>query len=225
MEGNYNNLFNYKITYSKNRKRTIGFRISDNTLTIMSPLRVSQKFLLSLLEKRKDWTLKRLEKKKSKRQIIQDNQILYLGKNIELTINDSELLKDGGFCEINENNLTVNISKNWTTDLLQEVIQNWYKEECLKKITNRVQYFANQYNFNYGTISIKEQKTVWGTCNFKNNLSFNWKIIFFEEPVIDYLIVHELAHTIHKNHSTEYWKTVENILQNYKELNKKLKIQ
>ncbi len=224
MEGNYKNLFNYKITYSKKRKRTIGFRITGDTLTIMSPLKVSQKFLFDLLEKRKEWTIERLERKKSKRQLIQNDKVLFLGKDIELAINDSELLKDGGFCEINNDKLLVNISKNWTKELLQEIIKEWYKKECFKVINNRVQHFASQYNFNYGTIAIKEQKTVWGTCNFKNDLSFNWKIIFFEEQVIDYLVVHELVHTIYKNHSKKYWEKVESILQNYKELNKKLKI-
>src|SRR5690606_602380 len=104
----------YKITYSKKRKRTIGFRITGDTLTIMSPLRVSQKFLFDLLEKRKEWAIERLERKKSKRQLIQNDKVLFLGKDIELAINDSELLKDGGFCEINNDKLLVNISKNWT---------------------------------------------------------------------------------------------------------------
>lgn len=225
MEGNYNNLFNYKITYSKNRKRTIGFRITGDTLTIMSPLRVSQKFLLGLIEKRKQWTIERLEKRKARRQLIQNNKILFLGKEIELIVNDSELLKDGGFCELNNDKLLINIAKNWTNKLLQEIIEEWYKKECLKVLTNRVQYFAKQYNFNYGTVAIREQKTVWGTCNYKNDLSFNWKAIFFEEAVIDYLVVHELSHTIHKNHSKDFWKKVESILYNYKELNKKLKLQ
>lgn len=224
MEGNYNNLFNYKITYSKRRKRTIGFKIIDETLNIMSPLKVSQKFLLSLVEKRKDWTLERLKKRKAKRQLIQDNKIMYLGKEIDLIINNSELLKDGGFCELNNDKLLINISNNWTEKTLKNAVEDWYKKECLKVITDRVQYYAKQNNFNYGMISVREQKTVWGTCNHKNNLSFNWKAILFEEAVIDYLVVHELAHTIHKNHSKEFWKTVENILANYKELNKQLKI-
>ncbi|HSQ98064.1 MAG TPA: SprT family zinc-dependent metalloprotease [Rickettsiales bacterium] len=223
MEGNYNNLFNYKITYSKNRKRTIGFKIINDTLNIMSPTKVSQKFLLSLLEKRKDWTIKRLEKRKSKRQLIQDNKILFLGKEFELIINCSDLLKEGGFCEIKDFNLIINITNNYSEKLLKETIENWYKKECLKIISDKVKYYSDKYNFNYGTIKVKEQKTVWGTCNSKNNLSFNWKAILFEEDVVDYLVVHELSHTIHRNHSTDFWKTVESILSNYKELNKKLK--
>jgi predicted metal-dependent hydrolase len=224
MEGNYNNLFNYRITYSRNRKKTIGFRLIGDTLNVLSPLKVSRKFLLNLLEKKEDWVLEKIKKRKARRQLIEDNKILFLGENIELTIKNSELLKNGGFCEMEYNKLIVNISQDWSQELLKELIKDWYKKRCFEIISERVKYYTNLYNFNYGTITIREQKTVWGTCNSKNNLSFNWKIIFFEQSVVDYLIVHELVHTIHKNHSTEYWNTVESILKNYKELNKKLKI-
>lgn len=224
MEGNYNNLFNYKITYSKKRKKTIGFKVENNILNIISPLKVSKKFLLSFLEKKKDWVLNIIKKNKQKRELIKDNKILFLGQDIEIKIIESPLLLNGGFCELKNNELVINISKNWQNELLKNIIINWYKKESYNIILQRVDFYAKKFNFQYGTITIREQKTVWGSCNAKNNLSFNWKAIFFANDVIDYLVVHELVHTIHKNHSKKYWKAVENILPNYKELNKKLKI-
>lgn len=224
MEGNYNNLFDYKITYSKKRKKTIGFKIVDKTLNIISPLRVSKKFLLSFLEKKKDWVLERIKKSKEKKKLIQDNKILFLGQRIDIKIMESQLLINGGFCELKDNKLIVNISKNWQNTLLESVVINWYKKESFEIISEKVSFYANSFNFQYGTITIKDQKTIWGSCNSKNNLSFNWKAIFFNNDVINYLVVHELVHTIHKNHSKKYWQAVENILPNYKELNKMLKM-
>lgn len=224
MEGNYNNLFDYKITYSKKRKKTIGFKIVDKTLNIISPLRVSKKFLLSFLEKKKDWVLERIKKSKEKKKLIQDNKILFLGQKIDIKIVESPLLINGGFCELKDNELVVNISKNWQNTLLESVVINWYKKESFEIISKKVIFYANTFNFQYGTITIREQKTIWGSCNSKNNLSFNWKAIFFNNDVINYLVVHELVHTIHKNHSKKYWQAVENILPNYKELNKMLKM-
>ena len=224
MEGNYNNLFDYKITYSKKRKKTIGFKIVDKTLNIISPLRVSKKFLLSFLEKKKDWVLERIKKSTEKKKLIQDNKILFLGQKIDIKIMESSLLVNGGFCELKDNELIVNISKNWQNTLLESVVINWYKKESFEIISEKVSFYANSFNFQYGTITIRDQKTIWGSCNSKNNLSFNWKAIFFNNDVINYLVVHELVHTIHKNHSKKYWQAVENILPNYKELNKMLKM-
>lgn len=222
MEGNYQNLFNYKIDYSKKRKRTVAFKVEDGILHVISPIKVSISFLMGLIEKRKFWTLERLNKKK-KRPLIENNRILFLGNEIELNINENKLLKDGGYCDFNNNQLTVNISQNWNKSILEEIIKSWYINECLNLITQRVKFYAETYNFHYGKIAIREQKTVWGTCNCQNNLSFNWKIITFNQNVIDYLVVHELVHTIHKNHSREYWQTVEKIIPDYRELNRQLK--
>lgn len=223
IEGNYNNLFNYKIIFSGKRKMTIAFKVIDNVLNIISPKKVPLDFLISLIEKRKNWTIERINRKKDQRNFIQDNKILFLGNEVELKIQENKLLKNGGYCDFINNKLIVNISKNWDENLLKNILVNWYKQECEKIMNDRVLFFANKYNLNYGKINIKEQKSVWGTCNAKNDLTFNWKIMFFKKDVIDYLVVHELVHTIHKNHSVKYWKKVESILPNYKELNEDLK--
>jgi len=224
MEGNFNNLFNYKIVYSKNRRMTVGFKVDDNTLIVISPKCVSKEFLMQLIDKRKYWAIERIEKRKNKRNFINNNRILFLGDELELVIKENNLLKNGGYCEnLSNDKLLVNISKNYSDDLLMDIVKKWYIDRCQKLMEERTSYYSKKYNMNYGKISIKEQKTVWGTCNFKNNLTFNWKIMMFEPDVVDYLVVHELVHTLHKNHSAEYWKKVESILPNYKMLNNLLK--
>lgn len=223
MEGNYNNLFNYKIVYSSNRKATIGFKICEGTLVVISPKRVSRDFLMSLIEKRKYWAIEKIEKHKHRREFIENNRIIFLGKEVEIDVRENALLKNGGYCNLADGVLSVNISKNWDGELLENVLKNWYREECRRLVSDRASYYSQKYNLRYGKITVKEQKTVWGTCNMQNNLTFNWKAMMFEPEVVDYLVVHELVHTIHKNHSTEYWKAVEAILPNYRELNARLK--
>ena len=134
MEGNYKNLFNYKIIYSQNRRATIGFKIKDGFLLVISPKNVSQDFLINLIEKRKYWAIERIEGKKKKRNFIENNKVLYLGHEIQIDIKENNLLKNGGHCELINNILIINISKNWTQELLENIIKNWYKEECLKLI-------------------------------------------------------------------------------------------
>ena len=69
----------------------------------------------------------------------------------------------------------------------------------------------------YNQFRIKEQKTRWGSCSKRNNLNFNWKIIMAPEKVIDYVIIHELCHLVHFNHSKEFWNLLAFYMPDYKE--------
>ena len=222
IKGNYNNLLNYKIVYSNTRKKTLLFKIQDNTLLIYAPKKVSNDFIMTLIRKRLGWALNKIQKENNSA-LIQDNIIKFLGNKINLEIYYSNLLsKNGGYCELKDNILHTHISIN-NKDSLNDVIIDWYKKEAKRILIDRVKYYAENYNLKYNKITIKKKKTVWGTCNSKNDLTFNWKIIMFNLDIVDYIVVHELSHSIHKNHSKSFWNLVESILPNYKELRKKLK--
>lgn len=96
-------------------------------------------------------------------------------------------------------------------------------EEALKVIPERVEYFAKVIGVTYGKITIRNQKTRWGSCSSKGNLNFNCFLMLAPPEVLDYVVVHELCHRKQMNHSKAFWLEVEKVLPNYKEVRKWLK--
>ncbi len=97
------------------------------------------------------------------------------------------------------------------------------KEKARYLINNKLEYYSNLYNFKYNRVSIRSQKTRWGSCSKNNNLNFNYKIILLPEHLQDYIIIHELCHLIELNHSKKFWLLVEKICPNYVECKRQLK--
>lgn len=89
--------------------------------------------------------------------------------------------------------------------------------------TRKTAYYASIMQVTYGRISIREQKTRWGSCSAQGNLNYNWRLILAPEEVLDYIVVHELAHRKEMNHSKAFYAIIESILPNYKEPQKWLR--
>ena len=96
-------------------------------------------------------------------------------------------------------------------------------EAACRVIPERVRYYAPIVGVDYGNITIRNQKTRWGSCTATGNLNFNVAIMRAPLEIIDYVVVHELCHRLHMNHSTEYWKEVERVMPEYKKYEKWLK--
>lgn len=97
------------------------------------------------------------------------------------------------------------------------------KNAIIKKFDDKVRYFAQIMGLTYGRITIRNQKTRWGSCSSKGNLNFNYKLYFFKEELMDYVIIHELAHRRYMNHSEFFWAEVSKYCPEYKRLRNELK--
>lgn len=97
------------------------------------------------------------------------------------------------------------------------------KKRALELIINRLEYFNKHYGFEYKRISIRNQKSRWGSCSHNGNLSFNYKIVFLKSEIQDYVVVHELCHLKELNHGKSFWNLVGETIKDYKKVRGELK--
>ena len=92
-----------------------------------------------------------------------------------------------------------------------------------ERFLERVRHYSGLMGITFGRITVRNQKTRWGSCSEKGNLNFNYLLYFLPKELLDYVVVHELAHRRHMNHSGEFWAEVEKYFPEYTECRKKLK--
>lgn len=97
------------------------------------------------------------------------------------------------------------------------------REKARALVIERLEYFNSIYNFKYGVVNIRDQKSRWGSCSRQGNLNFNFRLLFLPSAVSDYVIVHELCHLKEFNHSSSFWKLVEQTIPDFRVLRHKLK--
>ncbi|MCK5096428.1 MAG: M48 family metallopeptidase [Candidatus Pacebacteria bacterium] len=203
----------------RTKRKTVALQISDRAeVVIRAPRWVSVNYILSFVSKHADWIEKR-KKEINKKQVrtkkfVDGEEFLFLGEKYVLfrTLQGPSLgrarsvVLEGGVLYLPE-----------SIDDPKSAFEKWYKKKAKEYITRRVKEFARENNFEYNNIRITSARTRWGSCSGKKNLSFSWRLILAPQKVVDYVIVHELAHLRHMNHSKLFWHQVEQLCPAYKE--------
>lgn len=119
--------------------------------------------------------------------------------------------------------LNEDISKIENQDKIRKAITEAFRLEAKEYLPQRVDFWAKKFGLSYKELSVKNMTSRWGSCSGHNNISLNLHLIRLPEELIDYVILHELAHTKEKNHGKRFWDFLVKIMPDAKELNKKLK--
>ena len=96
-------------------------------------------------------------------------------------------------------------------------------ENISQKIVDRVRFYQKKMGVTVGRVAIRNQKTRWGSCSSAGNLNFNWRLVLMPPEILDYVVVHELAHRKEMNHSSKFWAIVEQEMPDYQERKQRLK--
>ena len=185
----------------------------------------AEDFVLKKIDWIKKNHLKMVQKEKSR--TIFDFSTKFNTRNhiilIKPTINDDfsiQNIKDKIIISIPE---TKNILSSASQTYIRNIIVNTWRKEAQQFLPLRINELANQFNLKFHKISVRNTKSRWGSCSYNNNISLSLHLMRIPDKLIDYVILHELTHTIVKNHSNVFWETLEKVCENSKQLDRELK--
>ena len=214
----------------RSSRKTVGITIQKNGAVVVTcPFRVSEIYVKQLLQEKTQWILKKLNNIEmqgnsvNKKKVYEEGECFsYLGKEYKLKLIKNSNIKRANV-GINEDNLVITLPNNFVTEDIRSILKLWYVSQFKLVVEERVKHYSSIIGVFPQKITIREQKTRWGSCSTKGNINLNWKLIMASLEVLDYVVIHELCHMKQMNHSKEFWKIVESIFPQYKECRKWLK--
>lgn len=213
------------------------FLYPQKPIRVLAPKSTSQTVILDFLRSRQEWIEKNLyhfeelRKKIPQKKFVASEQFPFLGKNLKLR--PVITLRGKGFISQTDSELLLHIPRNeWSAEVLfseqphaLNLLRHFYERESRRYLTERINSWAEFTGLRPQRLSFREQRTRWGSCSSRGTISLNWRMIVFRPELIDYILVHELCHLRHLNHSTKFWSLLESFLPNFEALEKEIRQQ
>jgi predicted metal-dependent hydrolase len=195
----------FQIVYS--RRKTLALSVErDKSVIVRAPEGTPEEKIHRAIEAKKFWLYQKFNNKQkypsqpTKKEFVSGETIVYLGRNYRLEVTDNEVagVKFQSRFVISRRN----------QPRAAELFRMWYLQRAEELIPQRARYFAEALGVCFNRILVSDLRVRWGSCTPKSNLNFNWRLMKAPATVIDYVIVHELAHLIEPNHTRQFWNVV-----------------
>ncbi len=197
----------------KRRKLTITVE-RDRSVVVHAPENTSEEKIRQVVEAKRQWIHDKVHNSQKYtelphppgKEMVNGESALYLGRNYRI-----EIVSDG----LNE----IKFAQKYLvpadkTGVMKKAFRNWYIARAKEKIPTRVRHHARQLGVEYGKAKIVDNRYLWGSCTVNNNVNINWRLIKAPVFVIDYVVVHELAHLMEPNHTPRFWNIVKTQINN-----------
>ena len=212
--------------YRSARYRRITLSILQDRVRISAPKSVSARQLKELLREKEDWILEHWQRQSERQNLLKKvyvsgEKFLYKGQALELRFKQDKLKTKTPEVRMERQVLWVILPCDFSLNsegqiVIPQLIAGWYKNEARKLFKQKLDQQALRMGVSYQAFRLKDQKTRWGSCSSRGNINLNWRIVMAPEKIIDYLVIHELAHLIYPNHSAEFWQRVGEFMPDYR---------
>ena len=196
-----------------NRKKSASVQVVDCQVQVIIPQTLSDQRIEQIVRDKTPWIRDKLRrqallKPKKVKEYVSGEAFLYLGKNYRLKVmmGSSEVVK------LTLGKLVVGADADIKAELT-----SWYMQHAEKRLNEKVERFAKVIGVEPKSVKVKTYKSRWGSCSSLDDISFHWAIIMAPHFIVDYVVVHELCHMLHHNHSPAFWQQVEKVLPNYRD--------
>lgn len=197
----------------KRSKRSRSIKISLNqkgAVSVSAPGYVSIKDIESFINKSSDWITQQQKKVVSRESTETETTVMVFGKNYHKKKIYSTTDPIGIFIRATElicNTITPFTTPSWE-EREKRQLERFFKNAAENYIIPRTHHWAEKMSTKFNRITLRQQTSRWGSCSSKGNLNFNWRLVHFSPEIIDYVIIHELAHRTHMDHSPRFWNLV-----------------
>lgn len=216
------------IEYSlrRSRRKTASIYIErDGQVSVLVPEKLTLQEVEALLESKRVWIYRGLAEWRDlnatrvERQYVNGEGFIYLGRSYRLKLVEDQdrplKLKDGYFC----------LHRNHRDDpAAGRAFQEFYREKGLKRLAARVAFYQARMGVVARGVRVMDLKSRWASCSADGHLNFHWKCMMAPATVLDYIVVHELAHLTHPNHTEAFWNEVDKVLPDYAERKEWLRV-
>lgn len=176
----------------------------DQGLEAIVPSRFPEHKVFEFIQEKQSWILNKLKHYAKYADIRKsEDELFYLGEIYKIKILNGS--KNSVF--FNGEEFEVQLNKE-SKSHLRQVLENWYRKEARNNLTYLVHELSQEYGLKINRITIREQKTRWGSASKNGNLNFNFRLMMAPEEVIKYVVIHELCHLTEMNHSKKFWRLV-----------------
>ena len=199
------------------RRRSIELRVTRGShIRILCPLELTDTQIADFVRAKADWIQSKLllNEKRAATPIPQFEHgscWQYRGRTVSL-----ELSLGSNLVVLESDRLRVQTKKMGTHDL-RKVLKAWFIREAETLLTNRTRHFADCLGVEPSKIQLRQYRAMWGRCNSRHEIAYDWRIIMAPDPVIDYLVIHELCHLAYFDHSPHFWRLVGSLQPTYEE--------
>lgn len=210
----------YRLVRSK--RKSVALVVSRNAeVIIRAPLRTPVDYIEKFFLEKIQWVERAIERVKtriqeSERRYEEGECFFFLGEHYPIRISEKSkrpLIFDG-------ENFVFSQASQFRA---RRVFLEWYRREAKKILSERVKFFAKKYSIPVQSVKVNDAKTRWGSCSEKGSLNFSFRLIMAPMSVVDYVVIHELAHIRHRNHSRLFWKAVGEMFPGYEKEKRWLK--
>ncbi|MBN1689770.1 MAG: M48 family metallopeptidase [Dehalococcoidia bacterium] len=209
----------------KQSQRARGIRLeirSETGLTVVVPGRYTQRQVLDILRQKSRWILRHLPSDAPLQLPLftpepgQGDKLYFMGRQIEINVSTAKSAVSSAVLDGNK----LLISAGSRNGAIPAILERWYRQQATTVFAQKAAGFQEAMGLHYNSILIRGQKTRWGSCSPAGNLTLNWKLLMAPEEIIDYVVIHELTHLRHMNHSKKFWDMVEQYCPNWRKYRK-----